>query len=243
MSDVDTCLVIGASGAVGSAVASRLQQAGYKLILTATRLPPRNGTQLVDLRSCEWRELDVADYAQTEAIVTEAAQQSSNRFHLVYCAGRIADKPIAQLRPEDWHHVLEVNLHGAFYALRASFQKLAFGGVGRIALISSISGRRAQSGQAAYGASKAGLEALCRVAAVELGRFGVTCNVVASGPLDAGMMSHVRPAVVESLVARTPLRRLGTPQDVGSAVEFLLSPGARHITGQTITVDGGFTAC
>ena len=243
MSDVDTCLVIGASGAVGSAIASRLQQAGYKLILTSTRLPPRKSENLAELQSCEWRELDVADYAQTNAIISEVAQQSANRFHLAYCAGRLNDKPIAQLAPEDWHQVLTVNLHGAFYAVRASFQKLAVGGAGRIVLISSISSHRAQSGQAAYSASKAGLEALCRVAAVEFGRFGVTCNVVASGPLEGGMMSNVRPAVVESLVARTPLRRLGTPKDVGSVVEFLLSPRTRHITGQTIMIDGGFTAC
>ena len=94
MSRVDTCLVIGASGAVGSAVASRLQEAGYKLILTATRLPPRNNEHLAELHNCEWRELDVADYARTDAIVSEVAHQSAHRFHLAYCAGQMNDKPI-----------------------------------------------------------------------------------------------------------------------------------------------------
>ncbi|GJD40334.1 SDR family NAD(P)-dependent oxidoreductase [Methylobacterium bullatum] len=235
-----TSIIIGASGLVGSAVARRLIRGGRNVILTSTTEFTSRRAELGDLSNQIWHAVDVRDESQVSSLFTDPGT-GSGRFDVVYCAGMICDKPIAKLAYDDWKRVISVNLDGAFLTVRAAFQNMAVRGEGSIVLVSSISARRAQAGQAAYAASKAALEALCRCAAVELGRFNVTCNVVAPGPLSGGMMEHVRPAVKDALVQRTPLRRLGSAEDAAAAVEFLLGPGARHITGQTILVDGGFT--
>jgi NAD(P)-dependent dehydrogenase (short-subunit alcohol dehydrogenase family) len=237
-----TTLIIGASGAVGAGIAKRLLQGKWDLVLTSRHSSSRADPGLADLAGCCWMDLDVTNEAQTETVIAEVGRRSGNRFNLIYCAGRMNDRPLLQLTSEDWNQVTSVNLDGAFFAIRAAFQKLAVGRTGRIVLIGSISATHAQFGQAAYSASKAGLEALCRVAALELGRFGVTCNVLAAGALDDGMMSQVKPQVAQTISARTPLRRLGTVAEVAGAVEFLLGPSAGHITGQTIVMDGGFSA-
>ena len=186
-------------------------------------------------------KLDVTEPAACDTVVQDVAKRFSNRFHLIICCGVLADKPMTLVTPEEWRHVISVNLDGPFYLLRSAFRSLAVGGVGRVVLLGSLSGRFGFPGQAAYASSKAGLEALCRVAAVELGRFGVTCNVVAPGALAAGMAGEISPEAQSFIKSRTPTRCIGTADQVASSVSYLLSPEAGHITGQTLHVDGGFS--
>ena len=113
---------------------------------------------------------------------------------------------------------------------------------GRIVLIGSTAARSANPGQGAYAASKAGLEALCRVAALELARYNITCNVVAPGPIESRMMRHVPEAVVTSTLRGIPLRRLGHPAEVASTVCHLLGAEAGYTTGQALQIDGGLSA-
>lgn len=233
-----TCLVVGASGDIGNAIAVRLHAAGHRLFLTASSA----STIPADAGGFTWRAVDVTNPQQVTSVVEEVAASSENRFHLIYCAGTLNDRPIPNLSPEDWRKIMAINVDGAFYALRAAFRPLAVGGAGRVVLIGSASSLRAVPGQAAYSASKAALDALCRVAAIELGRFGITCNVVAPGALESGMVRDTAPDAIQKIVSRTPRRRLGTVEEVASTVIYLLSDGAAHINAQTIVLDGGLTA-
>ena len=152
------------------------------------------------------------------------------------------EAPIALLPDDAWAEVINVNLTGAFACLRAVARPMMVGEGGRIVLLGSVSGRIGIPGQAAYAASKAGLEALARVAAAEFGRYGITCNVVAPGAIDAGMFRTVADLAVTRVVTRTSLRRLGTVQEVASVVRFLLASDAAYLTGQTVVIDGGLSA-
>ena len=238
---VDTCLILGASGDIGLAISRALIASGFRCFLSHSR--KRQFSQPLDkeLPGVEWRAIDLTDHDSVSDLVNEVALMSNNQFNLIYCAGVLHDQPLWSLSPEHWREVMAVNLDGAFYAIRNAYQSLAVGGMGRIVLVGSVSGQRGYPGQAAYSASKAGLEALCRVAAVELGRFGVCCNVIAPGALESGMVRNVTPSVIKSLLSRTPTRKLGTVDHVAHAVLFLLSPMASHINGQTLVIDGGLS--
>lgn len=161
---------------------------------------------------------------------------------LVYCAGIVKDGSISLVSDEAWYSVIQTNLTGAFYFIRAISRQLMVAGNGRIVLIGSVSASKGNPGQLSYAAAKGGMESMCRVVAVELGRFGVTCNVVSPGAIESRMVKGTPTAAVDRLLKNTPLREFGKPTDVAGLVGFLLSEDGRYITGQTIQVDGGMTA-
>lgn len=228
------CLIVGASGAVGSAIHAYLKEIGHPVVGTYCRSAsePRTG---------EWHQLDVTDSDACASVTAMMAERFGNQFHLIICCGVLADKPIPAVSPEEWRHVLSTNLDGPFFLIRSAFKTLAVGGVGRIVLVGSLSARFGFPGQVAYASSKAALEALCRVTAVELGRFGVTCNVVAPGALAGGMADEIKSTAISLIKMRTPNKRLGNVSEAAEAVAFLLSEAAGHITGQTLAIDGGFS--
>jgi 3-oxoacyl-[acyl-carrier protein] reductase len=186
--------------------------------------------------------LDVTDHKSVWDFFQHIETVFGPPFGLVYVAGCLREAPIALLPFEVWSEVINVNLTGAFVCLRSAARPMMVGQGGRVVLLGSVSARVGIPGQAAYAATKAGLEALARVAAVEFGRFGITCNVVAPGAIDAGMFRSVADSAVDKVVKRTSLRRLGTVQEVAGVVRFLLTTDVTYITGQTVVIDGGLSA-
>jgi NAD(P)-dependent dehydrogenase (short-subunit alcohol dehydrogenase family) len=159
----------------------------------------------------------------------------------VNAAGLARVAPLTEITDKGWNLLIDVNLTGAFNVLRSAAPRMADGG--SIVMISSVDSTLPVSGLAHYCASKAGVDALCRSAALELGPRGIRCNVVAPGVVRTPLMARYldRPDVSRAFTSRTPLNRLGAPDDIADVVTFLVSPGARWITGARIPVDGGLS--
>jgi NAD(P)-dependent dehydrogenase (short-subunit alcohol dehydrogenase family) len=225
-------LVAGGSGGIGSAIVSLLRGAGAR-VASVDRpglAAPAGASSLT---------ADLADAAQIEALAASFAAEHGRLDVLVHCAGIARDAVLWKMSPDQWSEVLSVNLDSAFHLLRASVPLLRAAGNGCVVLVSSINGERGKFGQANYVASKAGLIGLAKTAALELGGLGVRVNCVAPGWIETPLTAAVPPEHRERALAETPLRRLGTPDDVASAVLFLCCPMSRHVTGQVLRVDGG----
>jgi acetoacetyl-CoA reductase/3-oxoacyl-[acyl-carrier protein] reductase len=222
-------LVTGAGGGIGSAAARLLREAGACVF--AVDLPGRPVPEGAAGLSC-----DLAD--PTEVAVLAQGLGEEPLHALVHCAGLVRDGVLWKLSDEDWRSVLAANLDSAFYLLRALAGRLREAG-GSVVLVSSINGERGKRGQANYAASKAGLLALARTAAREMGRSGVRVNCVAPGWIETAMTAAAPQAARQAALAETVLGRLGSPEDVAGAILFLCSDLSRHVTGQVLRVDGG----
>ncbi len=180
---------------------------------------------------------DVADEAEVQSLVERIADQEGAIHILVNNAGVIDDQLVMLTKLSQWERVLRVNLTAPFMMARAVIPIMMDQGWGRIINISSVSARIPGSGQAAYAASKGGLDALTRALASEVGRKGIRVNSVAPGRIITDMTE----AVSAHLGPPEPGNRWGTPDDIAGMVGFLCSDAADYIQGQTITVDGGRT--
>jgi NAD(P)-dependent dehydrogenase (short-subunit alcohol dehydrogenase family) len=158
---------------------------------------------------------------------------------VVHAAGITRDARLWKITNEDWRIVLATNLDSAFYLLKSAVPLMRRTGSGSIVLVSSINGHRGKVGLAAYSASKAGLDALARTAARELGGFGIRVNAVAPGWIDTPMTARVPEEIRRRAIDESVLGRLGEPDEVADAVWFLASRLGRYVTGQVLRVDGG----
>jgi 3-oxoacyl-[acyl-carrier protein] reductase len=158
---------------------------------------------------------------------------------LVNNAGITRDNLIMRMGPEEWTEVLETNLFGAFYAIKAVTRPMLKARGGRIVNITSVSGQAGQTGQANYSAAKAGLIGLTKATARELASRGITVNAVAPGFVLTELTQDLPQALQDEITARTPLGRFGTTEEIANAVAFLASDEAAYITGQVLAVDGG----
>jgi acetoacetyl-CoA reductase/3-oxoacyl-[acyl-carrier protein] reductase len=183
--------------------------------------------------------MDVANAESVQQTVAALGKEGLLPDILVNNAGITRDGVIWKLLDEDWDRVLDVNLTGAFRMIRAAVAGMREKGAGAIVNMASINGERGKFGQANYSASKAGLIALTKTAARELGRFGIRVNAVAPGLIDTSMSESIPSSVLLKAREETLLDRVGDPIDVAHAVLFLSSDLASHITGQVLRVDGG----
>jgi acetoacetyl-CoA reductase/3-oxoacyl-[acyl-carrier protein] reductase len=183
--------------------------------------------------------LDLADPDATLHAVDAFAEEQERLDFVVHCAGITADSVVWKMPVEEWRRVLSVNLDSAFFLLQAAVPHLRKTGGGSVVLISSINGERGKFGQSNYAASKAGLNALARSTAKELGRFGVRVNAVAPGLVRTAMTESLPGEVLRTALDETALGRMAEPEDVAGSVLFLCSDLARHVTGQVLRVDGG----
>lgn len=181
----------------------------------------------------------IEDHADCERVVQEVIDHHGQLDILVNNAGITVDRTVRKMTPEEWDHVLRVNLNGAFYMSRAAIPHMVERGYGRILNISSVVGEMGNIGQANYAASKSGQFGLTMSLALELANKGVTVNCVAPGFIETDMTDAVPDEVMEKVVGTIPMRRLGRPDEVARVVMFLAEPASEYITGQVYSINGG----
>lgn len=191
-----------------------------------------------------WRitaeQVDVTDPAACEAAVERLADRSGRIDILVNNAGVIRDNILGLLSPDDVRTVLDANVGGVFNVTRAVVPHMISQRAGRIINISSVSGDKGGRGQTNYAASKGAINAMTRALAVELGRRKILVNAVAPGVIETEMSQQVRDLAGDEIKSRILLKRYGQPDEIAHAVWFLASRFANYITGQVLSVDGGF---
>jgi 3-oxoacyl-[acyl-carrier protein] reductase len=225
-------LVAGGAGSIGAATAARLLECGARVYsLDQAGRQPHPGAIPIDT--------DVTDDAQVAAAVSRIDREAGRLDVVVHAAGTTRDGRLWKLTVEDWRTVLATNLDSAFYLLHAAVPLMRRTGSGTIVLVSSINGERGKTGLAPYAASKAGMNALVRTAARELGGFEIRVNAVAPGWIKTPMTASLPEALHQRARDESALGRIGEPDDVARAVVFLATDLSRHVTGQILRVDGG----
>ena len=242
MCEKETVLVTGASRGIGRAIAVRLAEDGFNIVVhcrgrlddaheTAAQVAAAGGVARVLSFDVSARE------AVREALETDIAAHGAY-YGVVLHAGLTRDGAFPALTGEDWDAVLRTNLDGFYNVLQPLIMpmiRLRRGG--RIVAVSSVSGLIGNRGQVNYSASKAGLIGAVKALAIELGKRGITVNAVAPGLIETEMVEAHVP--VAEIVKMIPLARAGAPDDVAQAVRFLMSAGAGYITRQVLSVNGG----
>jgi NAD(P)-dependent dehydrogenase (short-subunit alcohol dehydrogenase family) len=174
-----------------------------------------------------------------ERVIAEVLEQHGQLDILVNNAGVTVDKTMRKMTPEEWDKVIHINLSGAFYLSRAILQHMLDRGYGRIVNISSVIGSSGAFGQANYASAKSGLFGLTMSMALETASKGITVNSVTPGYISTDMTAAVPGNVMDKLIERIPVGRLGEPNEVARVVEFLADPESGYITGQVYPVNGG----
>jgi 3-oxoacyl-[acyl-carrier protein] reductase len=187
-------------------------------------------------------EADLRNFQDAERLVELARKKFGGLDGLVNCAGINRDVHLIMMKTETWHEVIETNLSSVFNCCKASAWVMVNQKHGCIVNVASVSGLVGVPTQSNYSASKAGMIGFTKSLSKELGHFGIRVNAVAPGLIESSMVRNIKPEILDQYQKIIPLKRLGKGDEVAEVVIFLLSDSASYITGQTIVVDGGFSA-
>jgi acetoacetyl-CoA reductase len=231
-------VVTGGTRGIGRAIAEALHQAGYKVAANysgndeaARRMSEETGIKAY--------KFDVSDFKSCQAGVLKIAQELGPVEILVNNAGITRDAVLHRMTPEQWGEVIATNLGSCFNMCRLVIDSMREKGFGRIVNIGSINGQAGQYGQVNYAAAKSGIHGFTKALAQEGAGKGVTVNAIAPGYIDTDMVRAVPANVLEKIVARVPVGRLGQASEIARAVLFLVADDSGFVTGSTMSVNGG----
>jgi 3-oxoacyl-[acyl-carrier protein] reductase len=238
----ETILVTGSSRGIGRAIALRLAAAGYDLVLHCRSRRDEAETVQHSIqalgRQARVLQFDIADRAACAAALEKDVADHGAYYGVVCNAGLTRDGAFPALSGDDWDQVLRANLDGFYNVLHPLIMPMIRRrAAGRIVCITSVSGLIGNRGQVNYSASKAGVIGAAKALAVELAKRKITVNCVAPGLIDTDMLDAELP--LDEILAMIPMQRMGSPDDVAAAVQFLLSAEAGYITRQVLAVNGG----
>lgn len=238
-----TAIVTGGGRGIGRAICVRLAKEGANIVTCyahgaeaaqeTVALCKEYGVQAVAVAA------DVSVKEDVDKLFEEALKVTGTIEILVNNAGITRDGLLIRMSDDDFNQVVDTNLRGAFYCMRAASKLMMKKRYGRIVTISSVVGLMGNAGQVNYSASKAGVIGMTKSLAKELGSRNVTANAVAPGFITTDMTATLSDAVKEEMAKSIPLARMGQPEDVANAVAFLVSDEASYITGHVLNVDGG----
>jgi 3-oxoacyl-[acyl-carrier protein] reductase len=239
-----TVLVTGGSRGLGAGLVQSYLDSGDRVATCARRASAEVERWRSDPDVSErflFGEVDLADRERSERFVSEVVARWGSIDVLVNNAGVARDGVLALFSDDDVDAVIDLNLRGTIHITRLVVRRMLARGGGKIVNVSSIVGRSGYRGLAVYSATKAALDGMTRALARELGSRGITVNSVAPGYLSTEMSHGLGDGQLEQIVRRTPAGRLGEPEDVARAVQFLTDPANDYITGHVLVLDGGLT--
>ena len=234
--------VTGGMGGIGTAICQRLAKEGFTVIAGCG--PTRDYQKWLDEQKAQGYEFhasvgNVADWQSTADAFAKAKAEHGPIDVLVNNAGITRDRMFLKMTREDWDAVIDTNLNSMFNVTKQVIPDMVERGFGRVIQISSVNGEKGQAGQTNYSAAKAGMHGFAMALAQELANKGVTVNTVSPGYIGTDMDKAIRPDVLEKIVATIPVKRLGTPEEIGSIVAWLAGDDAGFTTGANFSCNGG----
>jgi NAD(P)-dependent dehydrogenase (short-subunit alcohol dehydrogenase family) len=234
-------LVTGGVRGIGLAICERLIERGVLVTAGYSRneQAANEFLEAQESRGAGVAQGNIAHPPDCERVIKEMVDKHGRLDIVVNNAGITLDRTVRKMAPEEWAHVINVNLNGAFYMSSAALEQMIDQGYGRIINISSVIGEMGNIGQANYAAAKSGLFGLTMSLALESANKGITVNCVAPGFIATEMVAALPENVLEKVIAQIPARRLGEPDEVARVVEFLADPDSGYITGAVFSINGG----
>jgi acetoacetyl-CoA reductase len=231
-------IVTGGTRGIGRAISIALKDAGHRVVANYASDDARAEafTQETDIPAKKW---DVADYDACVAAVSAIAAEYGPVDIVVNNAGITRDATMRKMDRRAWDQVLDINLGGCFNMSKAVWESMLGRGFGRIVNIGSINGQAGQYGQVNYAAAKSGIHGFTKALAQEGAAKGITVNAIAPGYIDTDMVAAVPANVLEKIIARIPVGRLGKADEIARGVAFLVADDAGFITGSTLSINGG----
>ena len=244
MTAARVALITGGIGGIGTAICQRLARDGYQVV--ANHHPSEQDT------ADGWKQdqaglgfnidtiaADVSSYEDCGRMIAEIKERHGPVSVLVNCAGITRDKTFKKMDEASWNAVINVNLNSVFNVTRHVWEDMLEAGFGRVVNISSVNGQRGQFGQTNYSTAKAGMHGFTMALAQEGAAKGVTVNTVSPGYVETAMTLAMRDDVREAIISGVPMRRMGRPEEIASAVSFLSAEENGYVTGANLPVNGG----
>ncbi|WP_449434875.1 acetoacetyl-CoA reductase [Pseudomonas putida] len=236
-------VVTGGMGGIGTAISQRLHDEGFKVIVTCSPNSSRKNDWLPVQEKAGYDfahiEMDVTDWESTKNALKQVHDEFGPIDVLVNNAGITRDASFRKLTPEDWNAVIGTNLTSLFNTSKQVLDGMLAKGWGRIINISSINGQRGQFGQTNYSAAKAGIHGFTMALAREVSGKGITVNTVSPGYIQTEMTAVIRQDILDTMIAATPVGRLGRPEEIASIIAWLASEESAYSTGADFSINGG----